>query len=313
MDYTSIRVSTLRGDQKIDFNAYLKINEKMILYLRSGDHFDGERLKRLKEKKLKKMFILATQEPSYRSYLDKNIQMAYDNSSGKDLSTRVEIIQGQQQSHTEEVFENPENATAYASAKNAAGAYVQFLLTNTDAVGTVLKMENADQNVAHHGVSVATLAVALAEKLGINTPAQVQLLALGGLLHDMGHTDSGMDIARPRSSFNAEEKALYEQHPARSAERVRDKKHFDAQVIRIISQHEETLKGTGFPGRLQERELDPMSLIVGAANALDRLLTFEKVPRLEACKRLLIDQLGNYELDHLQKLADIARQIPNSP
>ena len=32
-----------------------KINEKMILYLRSGDHFDGERLKRLKEKKLKKI------------------------------------------------------------------------------------------------------------------------------------------------------------------------------------------------------------------------------------------------------------------
>ena len=52
MDYVSIRVSTLRGDQKIDFNAYIKINEKMVLYLRRGDSFEGERLLRLKEKKL---------------------------------------------------------------------------------------------------------------------------------------------------------------------------------------------------------------------------------------------------------------------
>ena len=58
MDYTTIRVSTLRGDQKINFDAYLKIGEKMVLYVRQGDSFEGDRLKRLKEKKLKKMFIL---------------------------------------------------------------------------------------------------------------------------------------------------------------------------------------------------------------------------------------------------------------
>ena len=57
MDYVSIRVSTLRGDQKIEFNAYLKINEKMVLYLRQGDSFEGDRLKRLKEKKLRKRLL----------------------------------------------------------------------------------------------------------------------------------------------------------------------------------------------------------------------------------------------------------------
>ena len=98
MDYISIRVATLRGDQKIGFNTYLKINEKMVLYLKKGDSFEGIRLNKLKEKKLRKMFIAVDEENSYIDYLEKNINMAYDNKSLVDIQTRAEIIQGDQQS-----------------------------------------------------------------------------------------------------------------------------------------------------------------------------------------------------------------------
>ncbi|MCK6599017.1 MAG: hypothetical protein L6Q37_11685, partial [Bdellovibrionaceae bacterium] len=107
MDHVSIRVSTLRGDQKINFDAYVKINDKFVLYLRRGDSFEGQRLKRLKEKKLKKMFILSGDESNYRQYLKTNIESAYDSTSSKDMESRAEIIQGEQQSNVEEVFEKP--------------------------------------------------------------------------------------------------------------------------------------------------------------------------------------------------------------
>ena len=55
-DFVPIRVSTLRGDLKINFDAYVKVNEKHILYLRKGDSFEGSRLKRLKDKKVRKMW-----------------------------------------------------------------------------------------------------------------------------------------------------------------------------------------------------------------------------------------------------------------
>ena len=159
MDYVSIRVSTLRGEQKIDFNAYLKINGKMLLYLRRGDSFEGDRLKRLKEKKLRKMFILNEEENKYREYLQKNIEIAYDEKSGKDISARAEIVQGQQQSNTEEIFEDPSNIDSYNNAKDAASKYVQFLMGNSKAVGAIMNILNEDFNVAHHGVNVSSLSV----------------------------------------------------------------------------------------------------------------------------------------------------------
>lgn len=308
MDYVSIRVSTLRGDQKIDFNAYIKINDKMVLYLRKGDSFEGDRLKRLKEKKLRKMFIANSDEGPYRTYLQQNIEMAYDDKSNKDINTRSEIIQGAQQSNAEEVFENPENAESYNNAKDAAGKYVQFLLNNSQAVSSIMNIQNTDQNIAHHGVTVATLSVALANKMNVDDPKLIQLMTLGALLHDYGHYESPLQINRPLSQFSKEDLALYWQHPSLGAQKVQDKKHFDQTVINIINQHEERIDGSG-PLKLKENQIDPLALFVGSSNALDRLITFEGVPKAEAPKKLMIDAVGSFPLTHIQNLAEIIKTL----
>ncbi|MNK01176.1 HD domain protein [compost metagenome] len=308
MDYVSIRVSTLRGDQKIDFNAYVKINEKMVLYLRRGDSFEGERLKRLKDKKLRKMYILSDEENSYRTYLQRNIETAYDNGAGRDLQTRCEVIQGSQQNNTEELFENPENAASYGYAKDAAGKYVQFILSNAAAISSIVKIENSEKNIAHHGVTVATLAIALANKLGIVDEKKTQLLTLGALLHDYGHHNSNLDLNRPVISMSPEDQVLWKGHPHLGATKVQDKKHFDQTVINIIAQHEETINGAG-PMGLKEKDMDPLAVIVSSANAMDRLITFEGVPKEEAAKKLMIDHVGKHPLNHIQMLNDIMRGV----
>lgn len=308
MDYVSIRVSTLRGDQKIDFNAYVKINDKMILYLRRGDSFEGDRLKRLKDKKLRKMYILTDEENNYRSYLQRNIETAYDGTGNKDIQTRADIIQGSQQSNTEEVFENPDNVATYNDAKDAAGKYVNFLLTNAQAMSAVMNIENTDKTVSHHGVTVATLSIALAQKLGITDPKKTQLLTLGALLHDYGHHNSSLNLSQPLAQMSAADAAVWKKHPEEGAQKVQDKKHFDQTVINIIGQHEETINGSG-PKGMREKEMDPLAVLVSSANAMDRLITFEGVPKNEAAKKMMIEHVGKHPLNHLQFLNDILKGL----
>jgi putative nucleotidyltransferase with HDIG domain len=309
IDYVSIRVSTLRGDLKIDFDAYLKINEKFILYLRKGDSFEGDRLSRLKAKKLKKMFILPEEEQNYRNYLSENIEIAYDKNSGKSISTRSEIIQGSQQSNTEAVMEHPEDELLYNEAKNAAGKFANFLSSEAEGVAHILALENADQNIAHHGVTVSTLSNALAKKLGQSDPKILQMLTLGCLLHDFDHFHNGVDVARPLKDFTPKEQETYRKHPISGAQSVQDKKHFDTQIINIILQHEEYIDGKGFPNGLSEAKMDPNAVICASANALDRLITFEKVPRKDAVKELLISTVGRYPLKHIQLLGEIMSEF----
>jgi putative nucleotidyltransferase with HDIG domain len=308
MDYVSVRISTLRGDQKINFNTYIKINDKMLLYLRKGDSFEGERLIRLKEKKLRKMYILNDEENSYRNYLQHNIEMAYDDKSEKDISVRAEVIQGAQQSNTEDVFENPDSVESYGNAKAAAQKYVEFLTNNAKASAAVLSIQNTDHNLAHHGVTVSALCVGLANRMGLKDPKKAQLLALGALLHDYGHHNSPIALNRPIKSFNKEEFVIYKKHPTTGAEKVQDKKHFDQVVNVIIKQHEEKIDGTGLLG-LPESQQDPLAIIVSTANALDRLISFEGVPKAEAAKKLMIEAVGSHPLQQIQLLSEIMKEL----
>lgn len=308
MDYITIRITTLRGDQKISFNAYIKINDKMVLYLKKGDSFEGIRLKKLKEKKLRKMFILTEQEMQYIDYLDKNIEMAYNNNSGKNIQTRAEIIQGDQQAKTEELIENLDDVKSYNNAKDSAAKYVDFILNNEQALSSIMninKIENGiDEKIAHHGVAVATLSIALANKLGINDQKQTQLLTLGALLHDFGHFESMIDYTKSQKNMRPAELEYFLNHPRTGAEKVNNKKHFDKTVINIIEQHEECIDGSG-PGKLTQAQTDPLALIVSTCNAVDRLITYQGIPKEDAVKTLMTEFPGTHPPEHYKLLEEI--------
>jgi len=309
MSHVPIRVSTLRGDQPIDFDAFVKINDKYILYCRKGDSFEGARLSRLKEKKLKRIFIVEKEENNYRQYLDRNIQMALDPSSGKPLDTRVEIMQGATQAKTESVIENADDVQSYNEAKDGALQFADFLLKEDKALGHILNMKNLDSNIAQHGVTVSSLAISLAARLGIKDKKQTQLLSLGALLHDFEHFHSKIEVAKPLDKMTPEELKVYREHPINGSRRLQEKRHFDQTVLNIISQHEEFIDGKGFPQGLTESKTDPLAVIVASANKVDRLLTFEGVHRNEIGKNLMIRYTGAHPLEHLKHLGDIINQF----
>ena len=308
MNHIPIRVSTLRGDQEIAFDAYVKINDKFILYVRHGDSFEGPRLQRLRDKKLKKMYIRPEGEKSYRDYLARNIELAYNSNSGKSLEARAEIIQGDQQTFAEEIMERPADMATYLEAKAGAARFVQLLLNEEAAFAKILNIENLDKNIAHHGVTVATLAVHIGKRLGVDSKL-LQLLSLGCLLHDFEHFHSALDVGRPISHMTPVELKVYQDHPMNAGRKVQTLKHFDQTVVNIITQHEEYIDGKGWPQGLKESQSDPMSVVASSANAMDRILTFEGVPRKEAVKLLMMNGVGKHPLQHLQLLGDLINQL----
>ncbi|MCS6838539.1 MAG: HDIG domain-containing protein [Bdellovibrionaceae bacterium] len=301
--FTSVRVSTLRGDQKINFDVYVKISDKYLLYLKAGDSFEGERLERLRKKKLKKMYIRFDHEKLYRDYVQRNIENAYQGNSKMSIENRAQIIQGDQQARAEEVMENPESGEAYLQAKVGAQQLYHFLRQEPSGLAQILRIKNFDSSVAHHGVNVAGLAQSLATVMGWQDTQMLSLIGLGALIHDIDHAQSGFPFARPRSLFEEHEQQFYREHPRRGAISVQDKRHFDSQVVKIIMQHEETIDGKGFPNGLIEGQMDPLALIVGAANFADRLMSWEGIAARDLSKTLMVMGVGKYPLDVLKNLS----------
>ncbi len=307
-DYTPIRVSTLRGDLKIPFDAYVRVAGKYILYLRKGDSFEGKRLNKLKEKKLRTMFIPFDSLKHYRSYMTENIDRAYDPIPPRPIEARVEVIQGAQQAVAEDLMESPDAKEFYNVAKIASQRYVDFILSEKESVRAVLQMDNLDGSISQHGVSVSTIALAIAEKMKLTNAHPMNLLVVGSLIHDIEHFHSGLPIAQPIDQLTPEQKEIYLKHPSDGALRLQNAGFYDKMVVDIVLQHEETIDGSGYPKKLKDKNLDPMSMIVAAANSFDRYVTFEKHSIKDALKKILIKKVGLHTLEHLKALQDALKE-----
>jgi HD-GYP domain-containing protein (c-di-GMP phosphodiesterase class II) len=304
MEFFPIRTATLRGDQKIQFDVYVPVADRQIIYLRKGDAFDGVRLQRLKEKKLKKLFIRSEDEPAYLQYIVQNVTTAYDVGSKMPLNERVEIINGAQSAGVESVMEAPGDPKNYEHVKAGASQYVDFLLKEERAVRAMLSGTRADLDIAQHGVAVSTLSVAIARRLGTKF-SQIQLLALGGLLHDFGHLESKNPLFTPLEEFDDATRLSYKRHPADGLEAVQFHQHFDPAVVSIIAEHEELIDGSGYPNRLKEAQLDPLSMIVSTANDFDCMMRHQKLSREDALKKFVRLRSQFHPQEHIKALISI--------
>lgn len=309
LNFLGIPVATLRGDQKISFNVYIRVQDSLILYLQKGDSFEGKRLSRLKEKNLKFAYIKKEDAVHYYDYLHLNHSRAYDDSSRMPIERRAEIIQGDQQAKADSLMRDPVNQLAYRDARTACGLFVNFVMKNPKYAPMLLNFDNPHSDLAQHGFNVATMALALAKNAGYQDSKFMAQLALGAMVHDIGHYSENFTYPTDLENLSPEARKEFLEHPKRGAIIGQDKAHFDQPVINIIMQHEECIDGSGYPQKLIEKQMDPTIVFVATANALDRLLSFQKVPIEKAAKKFVVDELGKYPLENVTFLRDFIKKM----
>ncbi|MCB0351760.1 MAG: hypothetical protein KDD38_11290 [Bdellovibrionales bacterium] len=301
--YIAIRVSTLRGDLKIPFNAYVQVAGKFILFCREGDSFEGDRLERLKSKKLKKMYIPEEQIEVYKSYIHQNVENAYAKSKEKSVEVRAQVIHGALQATAEDLIDDPESFAHYTVALEAAKKFKAFLQVEPEALKPIVELTNPDFNISHHGVTVAALALAIACEMNLNEsrPMELEAMALGCMIHDIENSYNNINLSVPPEKLTKAEKIIYEKHTFAAHERLKKSDFYDPVILDVVAKHDEKLDGSG-PRKLKERDLDQISMIVATANAFDKLIMYEKLPVKEALKKLLIDKMGLLNLNCMKAL-----------
>lgn len=301
-DVLAIRVSQLRGDLKIPFDVYIKVGGRFIHYCRQGSSFEGARLRRLKEKKLKHLYVPRGDESKFQNYVFESIESAYDPHCNKPLEVRAEVVHGAQETMTTEFFDNPNSPDRYMFLLESSERFAGFLAENREnLLAILLNIENIDNNIAHHGVAVAAIDFYLARYLKIGAPEDIKFMITGCLSHDLEHAKSGFDVLKPHSKLSMAERKTYEAHPRAALERF-EKYKPDPLVSQIILQHEETIDGSGFPSHLREKHIDPRVLLATVANAYDRLVSFERKSPQEALQTLLQQRAARYPRAHLEGL-----------
>jgi HD-GYP domain-containing protein (c-di-GMP phosphodiesterase class II) len=156
------------------------------------------------------------------------------------------------------------------------------------------RLGDKDPSTEGHTRRVATLAVAIGERLGL-PEGRLRQLAVGGLLHDVGKLSVPTAILNKPDKLTDAEFAEIRRHPGAGRELVAELGGFPPLVLDLVESHHERLDGRGYPNGVPAAELDLAVRILTVADVYDAL-TADRVYReawpAERALALLEDETG---------------------
>jgi HD-GYP domain-containing protein (c-di-GMP phosphodiesterase class II) len=148
-----------------------------------------------------------------------------------------------------------------------AGALVQHFVNQimqgatSMALTDVLHLNILERAQAAHGLNSCILSLLVGRELDLE-PADLNVVGMAGLLHDLGEQRLPSQIRLKTDPLTRAEKSLFELHPLYGKEMLQDLRGMPRGVADIVAQHHECLNGTGYPRRLTDEQLRPLSKII---------------------------------------------------
>lgn len=154
------------------------------------------------------------------------------------------------------------------AAKEAVAACVDNVMMNKDANLLLTRLRNKDEYTSEHSLNVAIISIAFGRHVGMNR-AELNVLGLCGLLHDMGKMLTPIDILNKPGKLTEDEMAVMKHHPLDGKEILLNSDKVMDVVIDTAYGHHERLKGQGYPRGVQATEIPLYTRMVTIADVFD--------------------------------------------
>ena len=165
------------------------------------------------------------------------------------------------------IFSSPKESVARASA--VISQIADALLGDTEAVIHLLGDKVAGDEVYHHSLNVATLAVLLGKELKMPRET-IEQIGVATILHDLGKIEVPDRVLLKKDAWTTPERELYQTHVMHSVA-IANKAGVAKEILLIIAQHHEMIDGSGFPSALKGPQISAGAKLLSLVNAYDNL------------------------------------------
>lgn len=151
---------------------------------------------------------------------------------------------------------------------------IQTLVENKPDINSVISMMSSlNGDLIRHAMMVSALSVIIAKAMKWTLAQNLEKLALGALLHDVGMKEIPDDILDlPRHALSRDQMAIYETHVHRGVEILRSMPSISDDIIAIVLEHHENSTGQGYPRRLRDIKMNPFARIVALADCFSEIV-----------------------------------------
>lgn len=136
----------------------------------------------------------------------------------------------------------------------------------------LLRLKEYDQYTTTHSLNVSTLAMALAEYVGLG-PKEVRSFGVAGLLHDVGKVRIPQDILNKPGTLTPREREVMNSHTVEGARFIMEAQEFLDLAAVVAYEHHVRIDGGGYPHMHFPRSCHEASDLVHVCDVYDALRT----------------------------------------
>lgn len=129
-----------------------------------------------------------------------------------------------------------------------------------------------DEYLRHHSVNVGFINGMMGKWLGLKN-ADIDLLVLAGLVHDIGKTKIPLEILNAPRRLTISEFEIMKTHPIYSYELLIGDPNFPPKVYLAARQHHEKLNGKGYPDGIDINEITLFARVTAVADIYDAMVS----------------------------------------
>ena len=148
---------------------------------------------------------------------------------------------------------------------------LDYLEADPDMLESLVRGLSTNSDLYVHSVNVSVYTVAMARRMGISNQEQLENLAIGGFLHDIGKASIPAEILTKPGPLNPSEWVVIRRHPYTGRALVTEAGDFAPVVFDCIVHHAERVDGSGYPDGLLGPDIPQAARIVAVADAFDAL------------------------------------------
>jgi HD-GYP domain-containing protein (c-di-GMP phosphodiesterase class II) len=254
----------------VDLFVQYDPNSPPVLYHRAGCELEPAHLVGLLETGVPRIYVRTNDFQSFGDHLLQSIESLV----GHEAVPQAERFAALQVALAGEIERTAHliDCRPYIALSEKVGRDLTSMLAANDVLPRDLfRLARHDFNTFTHVTNVASYSVLLAERLGLCKGAELEQIAMGAMLHDIGKRFIPAAILTKPARLDPHERAIIETHPQRGYEELCSRDDVSLEQLLMTYQHHERIDGKGYPVGITGEEIHPWAKMLAVVDVFDAM------------------------------------------
>jgi len=313
--FTAVDIQSFRtATRDISFDVYLKLSDDNIAHVFSRmTGLDYKRLAQYVFKGVQDLYVRNEDLPAYKAFTAKTAEQIFndpDTPQDKKIATLLNMTE----QNMSELFVQanvPEELAV--NTQKVVRNYVNLMIEKPKTLAIILKLVSHGDYLYYHSIAVAIFSMFIAKASGQFNQRLLEIVGLGGFLHDIGYTQIPKELLNSTSSLTPQQWKIIRTHPKVGLRMIEGTPAIPDEVRYIVYQHHEEPSGNGYPNGLHGAIIYYPAKIASLADAFSALISkrpFRPAYSVEQAVGILQTEAGKHDRELVKLLAAMfLRQI----